>query len=109
MSDNILNDLRYRISVLEAVVLGRRDSSRPTDPQLDRRLTKRQLALRRGKSTRTVDRDVERGLLPPPEIENGRCYWWLSTLERHDRERVQSRTQTPPNAGKPAARREHTT
>lgn len=87
MTNKIFDDILDRLGALEAVVMGRKDAA-PTDPRFDRRLTKRELAQRRGKSTRTVDRDVERGVLPPPEVENGRCYWWLSTLQRHERKRA---------------------
>jgi hypothetical protein len=38
---------------------------------------------------RQIERDVEKRAFPPPdEIISGRWYWWLSTLERHDRERI---------------------
>jgi hypothetical protein len=85
MSDS-LADIFDRLDALEAAVMGRKNAV-PTAPHFDRRLTKRELALRRGQSTRTVDRDVERGALPPPEVENGRCFWWLSVLQRHERNR----------------------
>ena len=48
------------------------------DPANDRRLTKRQVAEREACSTRTIDRRVADGSLSPPDIINGRCYWWLS-------------------------------
>jgi hypothetical protein len=86
MSNDNLTHILTRLETLEAAVLGR-VTSRPIDPGCDRRLNKHQLALRRGTSTRTVDRDVERGALPRPEIENGRCYWWLSAIQEHERQR----------------------
>jgi IS30 family transposase len=80
-----------RLSRLETVVLGH--TADEVDAAGDRRLTKRELATRRGKSTRTIDRDVKRGTLPPPEFENGRAYWWLSALQRYEREHKQSKPQ----------------
>jgi len=77
------DNIYARLDALEAMVMGR--TMRATDPRFDRRLTKAQLAVRRGVSARTIDRDVKRGVLPPPEIENGRCYWWLSILQKHER------------------------
>jgi hypothetical protein len=47
---------------------------------------------------------VADGSLSPPDIINGRCFWWLSVLQRHDRERAQSTARTPCNAGKPRPR-----
>jgi hypothetical protein len=85
-SDNIID----RLAALEAIVMGR-----STDARFDRRITKSQLAMRRGTSTRTVDRDVARNILPKPEIENGRLYWWLSAVQQHEREREQGTTRTP--------------
>ena len=55
--------------------------------------------MREAKSVRQIERDVQNQLLPPPdEILNGRWYWWLSTLEKHDRERPQSTTRAPKGA-----------
>jgi hypothetical protein len=82
--DKLTTSVLHRLATLEAVVLGRA-AEQPADPTSDRRLTKREVALRRGKSMRGVERDVKRGLLPPPDIENGRWYWWLSVLQRHER------------------------
>ena len=84
-TDKLLTtDIISRLAALETVVLGH-TAGQPVDAAADRRLTKRELATRRGKSTRTIDRDVKRGVLPPPEIENGRSYWWLSVLQRYER------------------------
>ena len=76
------------------------------DPANDRRLTKRQVAEREACSTRTIDRRVADGSLSPPDIINGRCFWSLSVLQRHDCERSQSTTRTPCNAGKPRPRKQ---
>src|SRR5262245_11193961 len=88
--------LSDRITALETVVHGRAVEY-PVDPATDRRLTKRELATRRGKSTRQVNRDVESGILPPPEFENGRAYWWLSKLQRHERNRARKQQDKPRN------------
>jgi hypothetical protein len=95
-----IDSIFQRLERLEEALLGRKGASRPVDTGGDRRLTKRALALRRGKSERTIDRDVERGLLPPPEIEQGRCYWWLSAVQRYER-----RFKSDPRAPSPAARK----
>jgi hypothetical protein len=98
---DILGDVLRRLEALEAAVLGQ------ASVFFDRKLTKPQVALRRANSTRQLERDVKDGKHPPPdEIINGRWYWWLSTLERHDRERVQSVTRRPPNAGQGSPRKQ---
>ncbi len=79
MSEKVVSDLLQRVAALEQKVLG-------VTP--DRRLTKRQVAEREGVSPRTIDRHVAAGF-PAPEMIRGRCYWWLSTLEAHDAERLQ--------------------
>jgi hypothetical protein len=100
---DILGNLIRRIDALEAAVHGRASDF------FDRKLTKPMVALREAKSARQIERDVENRAYPPPdEIINGRWYWWLSTLERHDRERLQSTTRTPPNAGNPRQRKDVT-
>src|SRR5262249_28402493 len=92
MQVKILDDILERLGALEAAVHGRNSTF------FDRKLSKNQVALREGRSARAVERDVDNGTFPPPdEIVNGRAYWWLSTLERHDRERIHSATRTPPN------------
>ena len=83
---NILSDISSRLSAVEAAVFGRAGSTLAAG--YDRRLSKRQLAMMRGVCTRTIDRHVKAGLLPPPEVENGRDYWWISKLQEHDRERA---------------------
>lgn len=44
-----------------------------------------------GKSEKTIDRWVEKGVLPPPEWINGRRHWRLSVLEQHEREGMGTR------------------
>ena len=39
-----------------------------------------------GKSERTIDRWIEKRILPPPEWINGRRHWRLSVLEQNERE-----------------------
>ena len=85
---DIISDIHARLDALEAVVLGRRDGPR-LDPRFERRLGKRELALRRGTSTRTLERDVKRGRVPPPEIDaTGRWHWWLSVVQEDERKRA---------------------
>jgi hypothetical protein len=84
---DVLGDIIRRIDALEAAVFGRASEF------FNHKLTKPQVALREAKSVRQVERDVEKQVLPPPdEIINGRWYWWLSTLERHDREQGENAT-----------------
>jgi hypothetical protein len=98
---DILGDVLQRLDALEAAILGRASDF------FDRKLTKPQVALRNAISARQLERNVKDEKHPPPdEIVNGRWYWWLSTLERHDRERVQSPRRAPSNAGKAAIKRE---
>jgi hypothetical protein len=100
---DVLGEITRRIDALEAAVFGR------ASDYFDRKLTKPMVALREAKSARQIEREVGGGKYPPPdEIINGRWYWWLSTLERHDRERSQSTTRTPPNAGNPRQRKDVT-
>jgi hypothetical protein len=100
MPDDVLANILDRLHKLEGrcrgleTFVGHGDSD-PVDPAHDRRLTKRQLAQRRGKSARTIDRDVARKLLPPPEFENGRAYWWLSVLQRYEREHKPDKPHVP--------------
>jgi hypothetical protein len=83
MSDKLLlSTICDRLGVLEAAVLGRHSAS------TRRRLSKRKLAEREDCSPRTIDRRVADGSLPPPDIINGRLFWWLDVLERHELERA---------------------
>jgi hypothetical protein len=83
MSRLLLDTIRVRLDALETAVLGRARE----------RLTKAEVAKREGISTRTVDRRVDEGKLPPPDdIINNRLYWWSDTLERHRRTRGPSDT-----------------
>jgi predicted DNA-binding transcriptional regulator AlpA len=82
----VLTDICDRLEVLEAAVFGRGGGG--TRGSGDRRLTKPEVAVRNGVSGRTVDRWVTDGILPPPEIINGRWTWWLSALQRHERKRL---------------------
>jgi hypothetical protein len=79
------DDIHARLELLEARVLGRARGPR-LDPSYDRRISKREMALRRGTSTKTVERDTRRGVLPPPEIDpHGHWFWWLSAIQQHER------------------------
>src|SRR5262245_16914605 len=84
MADVIFNDIYARLIQIEEVVFGRRGGPR-VDPRYDRRLGKKELAMRRGTSVRTLERDVKRGVVPAPEVDaNGRWFWWMSTLQAHE-------------------------
>jgi hypothetical protein len=98
MTDKILADILERLAALEAAVFMR------TGSPGDRKRTKNQVAEREGCSPRTIDRKVAQKRFPAPDIvENGRCKWWESTLERHDRERLREARKQPKEA-QPAAR-----
>jgi predicted DNA-binding transcriptional regulator AlpA len=84
-----------RLDTLESAVLGR----------IRRRLSKPELARREGVSTRTIDRRVRDGLLPPPDVVARRLYWWLDEVERHQHERsatATSKAARDPRQRKPA-------
>ena len=69
MSKPLLAAIQHRLDALEQKAFG----------HACHRLTKRQVAEIEGCSTRHIDRGVKRGIYAPPEIENGRCYWWSNT------------------------------
>jgi hypothetical protein len=70
----IIDAILARLDALETALHGR--------PR--RRLTKGDLAKQEGITTRSVDRRVAEGKLPPADdVINGRLYWWSDSLERH--------------------------
>jgi predicted DNA-binding transcriptional regulator AlpA len=71
-----LTDLTRRVAALEKII--------QAPKQARRRLKKREVAEREGASMRTIDRRVARGSLPPPELIDGRHYWWSDVLDAHD-------------------------
>jgi hypothetical protein len=100
---DVFGDLVRRVEMLEAQVLGR------ASKHFNRKLGKPQVALREGKSTRTIERKLEAGEFPPPDgFTNGFPWWWLSTLEANDRAQaaLPATTKKPPNAGKPRPRKD---
>jgi hypothetical protein len=102
MSDKTLTRILDRLDALELILQDRRASTQLAQLD-DRKLSKHQVAFRDGRSMRSIDRDVKAGKFPPPDdIINGRLYWRLSTLQRHDRER---QAHHPP-ARKPSGRKQ---
>lgn len=92
----MISDIDARITALENVVLGH--ARRAPAAGFDRRLNKPQLAAMLGTSTRTIDRHVKAGLLPPPdEVVNLRPYWWVSSLEKHRRKATRTRRTVESN------------
>src|SRR6516164_9221183 len=74
MGKIIIDAILARLDALETALHGR--------PR--RRLTKGDLAKQEGITTRSVDRRVAEGKLPPADdIISGRLYWWSDSLERH--------------------------
>jgi predicted DNA-binding transcriptional regulator AlpA len=94
-SDIAIADILKRIVALEKKIL----NAAP-----DRRLNKRQVAVREGNSTRSIDRHVADGSFPAPEMIHGRAYWWLSTLEAHDAERLRAAKQMTAKTKRAASR-----
>jgi hypothetical protein len=94
MTNKILTDICDRLEALETVVLGRAGGTRGGG---DRRLDKSQAAIRNGVTTRTIKRWVDDGILPPPDIINGRWFWWLSKLQQHERQRLREGLATQPH------------
>ena len=97
---DIIGLILQRLDALEAAVKGR------ASEHFDRKLFKAEVALREGVVARTIERNVGAGSFPPPDgVTNGHAWWWLATLERHDRAVAAkpATTRTPPNAGKKAA------
>jgi hypothetical protein len=98
---DIIGQILQRLEALEAAVNGR------TSEYFDRKLFKAEVALREGVVARTIDRNVAAGRFPPPDgVTNGHAWWWLATLERHDRAVAAkpATTRTPPNAAPPRGR-----
>ena len=62
-----------------------------------RKLTKRLVADRHSVSTKTVERWVETGILPKPEIINGRWYFDEADIEQRERERMGAANQPETN------------
>ena len=97
---DIIGQILRRLEALEAAVNGR------ASEHFDRKLFKAEVALREGVVARTIERNVAAGRFPLPDgVTNGHAWWWLDTLERHDRAVAAkpATTRTPPNAGKNAA------
>ena len=97
---DIIGQILQRLEALEAAVNGR------ASEHFGRKLFKAEVALREGVVARTIERNVAAGRFPPPDgVTNGHAWWWLATLERHDRAVAAkpATTRTPPNAGKNAA------
>jgi hypothetical protein len=92
----ILDTILARLDALEAAALGR--------PR--RRLSKTELAKAEGVTTRTIDRRVEKGTLPPSDdVISGRHFWWSDSLERHRRKRTQADTAAARAARNPRLRK----
>ena len=93
-----LQELLDRVAALEDVTFGGRQVGGRSAGDL--RLYKRHLAIRRNTSTRTVDRDLGRGLLPPPDgIDNSHPWWWLSTIQRAERKQLSDLRRKRESAG----------
>jgi hypothetical protein len=87
MSDQ-LQALAERVTALEAKLGLSADV--PT-AATDQRLSKKKLAIRWDTSDRSIDRRrKDDPTFPPPDIVNGRCYWWLSKIIKYERLRART-------------------
>jgi hypothetical protein len=67
-------------------------------PTSSRRLLNRRAVGQRygGKHPRTIKRWVDRGVIPPPDLNiQDRDYWYEDGLDRHDRQLVAASAGTP--------------
>jgi hypothetical protein len=96
MSKLILSAILNRLDALETSVLGH--------PR--KRLSKTELARAEGVSTRTVDRRVADGTLPPSDdVINGRHFWWSDSIEHHRPKRGKADTAAARAARNPRLRK----
>jgi hypothetical protein len=85
--ETALAGLVGRISTLEKM-LGDPPADEPVEAGCDgdRRLSKKRLADRWGKSTRTIDRiRKKRRDFPACDVVDGQCVWWLSRIREYER------------------------
>jgi hypothetical protein len=88
----ILNTILARLDALETATLGR--------PR--KRQSKAEVAKDEGCTTRTVDRRVKQGLLPPSDdVIGGRHFWWSDSLERFRADTPEARAARNPRLRKP--------
>jgi hypothetical protein len=91
MRDKFFTEICERIDAIEAVVFGSRRGGDLKKAGTDRRIFKREVAIREGCSTKTIERGVASSRYPPPDdIINGRWSWWLSTWLAHDQKRMRT-------------------
>jgi DNA-binding transcriptional MerR regulator len=66
----------------------------PTPAPARKYIAKRRVAERYDVTIRTVDRWVEKKVIPPPDLDiNNRGYWYEDGLDRHDRQCVAERAK----------------
>jgi hypothetical protein len=67
----------------------------------DRKLSKRELARRWGRSTRSIDRMRQRPDFVAGELVNGRWFFWLSAVQRYERDRYEAQlgSKAPDRSG----------
>jgi hypothetical protein len=76
MGKILIDSILTRLDALETALHG----------QPRRRLSKSELAKQEGVTTRSIDRRVVEGRLPPADdVISGRLYWWTDSLERFRR------------------------
>ena len=94
MSRLALDAILARLDALERRVLG----------HARRRVTKAEKARLEGVSTRTIARRVAVGLLEPPEIINGRWYFWVEEADQPERGTTEATVSITDTAAARAAR-----
>src|SRR4249919_3590995 len=94
MSKLALDAILARLDALERRVLG----------HVRRRVPKAEKARLEGVSTRTISRRVADGLLEPPEIINGRWYFWVDEADQPERGTTEATVSITDAAAARAAR-----
>jgi hypothetical protein len=76
-----------RVGAIENAISDRSaDQPVDEDSSQDRRLSKKQLARRWNKSTRSIDRERRKPGFVVGELINGRWFWWLSKVQQYERQ-----------------------
>jgi hypothetical protein len=89
----VLATINARLDVLERQVLG----------HVRRRISRNEKARLEGVTPRTIARRVADGLLEPPDIVNGRWYFWVDEAEPHTKaDTAEAKAARNPRLRKPA-------
>ena len=83
--ETALAGLIQRVGAIESLLGPPIDEAVDAGCDGDRRLSKKQLAQRWGRSPRTIDRMRRVADFPAPDIINGQLTWWLSIVQVYER------------------------